>query len=263
MNTKKILLLLTATLTLAQAAFASGVAGYPNDTFQADLTDKVSLQNGAKYFINYCAGCHSLQYQRYNRMFKDLEIDPEIGAKNLIFTGAKAVEQMHTGMSAAEGLKWFGQTPPDLSLTARAKSGAYIYNYLRGFYLDDTRPLGFNNSIFAGASMPNPLWKLQGIQKPVYSEEKTCATVDGKETCETHSTLTGFDIVTPGILDKDPAKNKEAYDQVVYDISNFLSYVSDPSALDRMRMGPWVLAFLAFLTMIFYLLKREYWRDIH
>ena len=257
MNTKKILFLLTATLALAQAAFASGVAGYPNDTFQADLTNKVSLQNGAKYFINYCSGCHSLQYQRYNRMFKDLEIDPEVGTKNLIFTGAKAVEQIHTGMNAAEGLKWFGQTPPDLSLTARAKSGAYIYNYLRGFYLDDTRPLGFNNSVFAGASMPNPLWELQGIQKPVYEEHKTCETVDGKEQCESHSTLSGFEALTPGTL------SKADYDAVVYDITNFLSYVSDPSALDRMRMGPWVLAFLAFLTMIFYLLKKEYWRDIH
>ena len=257
MNTKKILLLLTATLALAQAAFASGVAGYPNDTFQADLTNKVSLQNGAKYFINYCSGCHSLQYQRYNRIFKDLEIDPEIGEKNLIFTGAKAVEQMHIGMSAGEGLKWFGQTPPDLSLTARAKSGTYIYNYLRGFYRDDSRPLGFNNSVFAGASMPNPLWKLQGIQKPVYEEHKTCETVDGKEQCETHSTLSGFEALTPGTL------SKADYDAVVYDITNFLSYVSDPSALDRMRMGPWVLAFLAFLTMIFYLLKKEYWRDIH
>ena len=263
MNAKKILILLTA--TLAQAAFASGgTATYPNDPFQANLKDKVSLQNGAKYFVNYCSGCHSLQYQRYNRMFKDLEIDPEIGAKNLIFTGAKAVEQMHTGMSAAEGLKWFGQTPPDLSLTARAKSGTYIYNYLRGFYRDDSRPLGFNNSVFAGASMPNPLWELQGIQQPVYHESETCETVDGKEQCEKHSTLEGFEVIVPGILNKeDPAKNKVAYDQVVYDITNFLSYVSDPSALDRMRMGPWVLAFLAFLTMIFYLLKKEYWRDIH
>lgn len=263
MNAKKILFLLTA--ALAQTVFASGsTTAYPNDPFQADLKDKISLQNGAKYFVNYCSGCHSLQYQRYNRMFKDLEIDPEIGVKNLVFTGAKAVEQMRTGMSASEGLKWFGQTPPDLSLTARAKSGAYIYNYLRGFYRDDTRPLGFNNSVFAGASMPNPLWELQGIQQPVYREEKTCVTVSGKEVCETHSTLTGFDIIIPGILNKeDPVKNKEAYDKIVYDITNFLSYVSDPSALDRMRMGPWVLAFLAFLTMIFYLLKKEYWRDIH
>ena len=105
--------------------------------------------------------------------------------------------------------------------------------------------------------MPNPLWELQGIQKPVYEEHKTCETVDGKEQCESHSTLSGFEALTPGTL------SKADYDAVVYDITNFLSYVSDPSALDRMRMGPWVLAFLAFLTMIFYLLKKEYWRDIH
>ena len=105
--------------------------------------------------------------------------------------------------------------------------------------------------------MPNPLWELQGIQKPVYHEEKVCETVDGEEKCETHSSLVGFEALTPGRL------NKEEYDKVAYDITNFLSYVSDPSALDRMRMGPWVLAFLAFLTVIFYLLKKEYWRDIH
>ena len=149
MKTMKILLL-TASLAMTQAFASGGAATYPNDAFQIDLNDKISLQNGAKYFINYCSGCHSLKYQRYNRAFRDLQIDPEIGAKNLIFTGAKDVEQMHTAMSGAEGLKWFGQTPPDLSLTARAKSGAYIYNYLRGFYRDDSRPLGFNNSVFAG-----------------------------------------------------------------------------------------------------------------
>ena len=257
MKTLKKLFLLTATLAMTQAFASGGAATYPNDAFQIDLNDKISLQNGAKYFVNYCSGCHSLKYQRYNRAFRDLQIDPEIGAKNLIFTGAKDVEQMHTAMSGAEGLKWFGQTPPDLSLTARAKSGAYIYNYLRGFYRDDSRPLGFNNSVFAGASMPNPLWELQGIQKPVYHEEKVCETVDGEEKCETHSSLVGFEAITPGTL------NKEEYDKVAYDITNFLSYVSDPSALDRMRMGPWVLAFLAFLTVIFYLLKKEYWRDIH
>ena len=174
MNAIKNLILLVAALAISQTFASGGAATYPNDTFQTDLNDKISLQNGAKYFINYCSGCHSLKYQRYNRMFRDLQIDPEIGAKNLIFTGAKDVEQMHTAMSGAEGLKWFGQTPPDLSLTARAKSGAYIYNYLRGFYQDDSRPLGFNNSVFAGASMPNPLWELQGIQKPVYHEDKTC-----------------------------------------------------------------------------------------
>ena len=105
--------------------------------------------------------------------------------------------------------------------------------------------------------MPNPLWELQGVQKPVYHEEKVCEMVEGQEKCETHSSLVGFEAITPGTL------NKEEYDKVVYDITNFLSYVSDPSALDRMRMGPWALAFLAFLTVIFYLLKKEYWRDIH
>ncbi|MDO4643145.1 MAG: cytochrome c1 [Cardiobacteriaceae bacterium] len=257
MMNKKILFSLAMLLSFSQAHASSGADTFPNDSFQADITDKISLQNGAKYFINYCSGCHSLKYQRYNRLFKDLEIDPEIGAQNLIFTSAKAVEQIHTGLNNEEGLKWFGKAPPDLSLTARAKNGTYIYNYLRGFYEDNSRPLGFNNSVFAGASMPNPLWQLQGIQKPIYHEEKHCETVNGKENCETHTNLVGFEAVTKGSL------SKPEYDKVAYDITNFLSYVSDPSALDRRRMGPWVLSFLAFLTILFYLLKREYWRDIH
>lgn len=257
MNKKIIIILMTALLLFSGSLFASEAVSYPNDHFHADITDKASLQRGAKYFVNYCSGCHSLQYQRYNRTFRDLEIDPEIGAKNLIFTGSKAVEQMHTAMSAAEAGKWFGKAPPDLSLTARAKSGRYIYNYLRGFYVDNTRPLGFNNSVFAGASMPNPLWQLQGLQKPVFHEEKVCQSVADTQECDTHKTLVGFEKITKGLM------NEKDYDATVYDITNFLTYVSDPSALDRMRIGPWVLAFLAFLTIIFYLLKREYWRDIH
>ena len=236
---------------------AATAGGYPNDIFSADLTNEESLQRGARLFVNYCAGCHSLEFQRYNRTFQDLGIIPEVGVESLIFTGAKAVEQMHNAMIPAEGTKWFGAAAPDLSLTARARGSAYVYNYLRAFYVDDSRPLGFNNAVFEGASMPNPLWVMQGLQAPVYTTHKQCEVVDGKENCVDVQQLTGFELVKKGT--HSPAQ----YNQAVADITNFLTYVSDPSAMVRMRMGPWVLAFIVFLTGIFYLLKREYWRDIH
>ncbi|MDO5090647.1 MAG: cytochrome c1 [Cardiobacteriaceae bacterium] len=256
---KKILLsIMTAVLACSTfTAYAAGGSGYPHDDFSANLRDKESMQRGAKLFVNYCAGCHSLEFQRYNRTFKDLGIIPEIGAENLIFTGAKAVEQMHNAMDKTDAGKWFGAAAPDLSLTARAKGSDYIYNYLRGFYVDDSRPLGFNNAVFPGASMPNPLWMRQGLQKPVYQKEKHCETVDGKESCNEVDVLTGFELVQKG------TESAAQYNQTVTDITNFLTYVSDPSALVRMRMGPWVLAFIAVLTMLFYFLKREYWRDVH
>lgn len=239
------------------SAQAASTSTFPHDAFSAQLKDQESLQRGARLFVNYCSGCHSLEFQRYNRTFKDLGIVPEVGAENLIFTGAKAVEQMHNAMDKTEAGKWFGAAAPDLSLTARAKGSDYIYNYLRAFYIDDTRPLGFNNSVFPGASMPNPLWALQGLQKPVYTGKKHCEVVDGKEACTEVQELTGFELVEKGSM------SSAQYDQTVTDITNFLTYVSDPSALIRMRMGPWVLAFIVFLTGIFYLLKREYWRDVH
>lgn len=248
---------LAAALSIGVAAAAGGGNTYPNEHFNADVSNQESLQRGAKYFVNYCAGCHSIQYQRYNRLFKDAGIPEEIGEENLIFTDAKVVDQMHIAMTAANGEKWFGKAPPDLSLTARAKGSSFIYNYLNAFYVDDSRPLGFNNSVFAGASMPNPLYKLQGLQKPVYHSEEHCDVVDGKEVCQETHTLVGFESISKGEL------SKPQYERVTADLTNFLTYVSDPSALDRMRMGPWVLIFIVFLTIIFYILKKEYWRDIH
>lgn len=253
---KKILITLASALFAVQS-FAAGGEWFPNHPFMPDLKDQGSLQRGAKYFVNYCSGCHSLKYQRYNRTFRDLGIDPEIGAQNLIVTGAKPVDQMHNAMVGSEGLKWFGQTPPDLSLTERARGQGYVYNYLQAFYLDESRPLGFNNAVFPGASMPNPLWDLEGLRVPTYHEETTCKKDESdKKICETHRTINGFEVVQAGKL------NPMEYKQVAYDIANFLTYVSDPSAIDRQRIGPWALIFLFFLTIMFYLLKKEYWRDI-
>lgn len=250
-NMKGILLALSAALCASQVLASEGVT-FPNESFSPNIHDKESLQRGAKYFVNYCSGCHSIKYQRYNRTFADLGIDPKIGAENLIFTGAKAVEQMHIAMPEAGGAKWFGKAPPDLSLMARARGSKYIYNYLLGFYVDDSRPLGFNNTVYPGASMPNPLWQLQGLQEPTYEEHEKC---EGDK-CEKTKEISGFKLVKDGM--QTPAE----YRKTVYDITNFLTYASDPSALKRAAMGPWVLIFIALLTVLFYFLKHEYWRDV-
>lgn len=241
---KKIVITVLASLFLTNSGFAK---------YSADIFDKNSLQRGAKYFVNYCAGCHSLKFQRYNRTFKDLGIDPELGKQSLIFTGAVAGEQMNIAMNGEEAKKWFSTTPPDLSLTARAKSADYIYRYLTGFYVDESRPLGFNNLAFNGASMPNPLWQLEGLKEPVFIEAENC----DNSGCKKTKTISELKIVEKGSL------SAEEYRQVASDLTNFLSYVSDPSALKRAAMGPWVLLFCFLLTLFFYLLKREYWRDIH
>lgn len=251
MNIKKILLTLLGVTIIGQA-MAAGGGGYPHESFTANINDQQSLQRGARYFVNFCAGCHGLEFQRYNRMFKDLGIDPKVGEENLIFTGVGVVEQMHSAMQKEEGAKWLGTAPPDLSLTARAKTGQYVYNYLLGFYVDDSRPLGFNNSVFPGASMPNPLWQFQGLQTPVYEEHESC--IDGQ--CSTTKEIAGFDLIQTGNM------SPGEYKQLSYDIANFLTYVADPSALNRAAMGPWVLLFMVLLTIVFYFLKREYWRDI-
>jgi ubiquinol-cytochrome c reductase cytochrome c1 subunit len=211
------------------------------------VDNPASLQRGARLFFNYCSGCHSLQYLRYSRIAEDLKLDEKEITGSLIFTGAKigdkAINQMPPALSAG----WFGKTPPDLSLEARAKGSDWIYNYLRSFYLDPSRPVGWNNTVFPNASMPNVLWELQGLQVAVK-----------KPAAEGHDAeVQKLEIRTPGRLDA------EQYDQAVRDITAFLQYAGEPAALKRESMGVWVLLYLAFFTFIAYLLKHEYWKDVH
>jgi ubiquinol-cytochrome c reductase cytochrome c1 subunit len=108
-----------------------------------DIKNTESLQRGARNFMNYCSGCHSLKYLRYNRLAADLKI-PESELANLMFTSDKAFDTINSAMpSDSEG--WFGKQPPDLSLIARSRSPDYLYSYMKGFYVDKTRPWGVNN----------------------------------------------------------------------------------------------------------------------
>ena len=219
------------------------------DDADIDLSDQASLQRGAKYFMNYCLSCHSAKYQRYNRMAKDLGLTEQEVIDNLMFTTDKIGDTMNIAMTADKGTEWFGNPPPDLSVIARARGVDWIYTYLRSFYLDETRPFGVNNHVFPDVGMPNVLWQLQGDQKAVY---KT-VTHDGVESEE----LERLEQASEGTM------SPEEFDQVARDITAFLSYIGEPIQMERKRLGVWVLLFIAVFFVLSYLLKKEYWKDVH
>lgn len=267
-------LLLAAALPLA--AFASEGP----ETLEANthLNDQASLQRGATLFMNYCSGCHSLQYQRYSRMGEDLGLSEEQVAKNLIFTGVKPGEHINVAMNPVDAAAWLGKTPPDLSMAGRSRGPDWIYTYLKSFYMDESRPLGWNNTLLPNASMPNVLWQLQGIQRPVL-EPKLHKQVDcdaatdqsckgGKKDqpyCpDGHMEFKGLCIKELVVGDAHNGQlTPEEYDQAARDISAFLQYVGEPAAMQRETWGVWVVLFLAAFTLLAYLLKLEYWRDVH
>ena len=245
-------LLLIAVAFLAASA-ASGVAmaeegeGLPHSG--ADINNIESLQRGARNFMNYCSGCHSLKYLRYNRMATDLHIPESELAANLMFTSDKAFDAIGTSMPVdAEG--WFGKQPPDLSLMARARSVDYIYAFLKGFYVDKTRPWGTNNLVLPAAAMPDVLASLQGLQKPVFKNEPD-------EHGSANMVLVGVEALTPGAL------KPEEYDQFVRDTANFLDYAAEPVKAKRQSMGVFVTLFLLVFFAFAYMLKKEYWKDVH
>jgi ubiquinol-cytochrome c reductase cytochrome c1 subunit len=212
-----------------------------------DIGDIASLQRGAKLYMNYCSGCHSLKYMRYSRMAEDLGLTEDDVQANLNFTGAKAGEQVHVALTEADAQKFFGKMPPDLSVIARVRGSDWIYTYLKSFYLDEARPVGWNNTVFPNASMPNPLWQMQGLQHAEYG----AADAGGERPVEK------LVLAQPG------SQTPEQFDQTVRDITAFLEYAGEPAALKRQSLGVWVVLFLAFFTFLAWLLKKEYWRDVH
>ncbi|MDJ0807116.1 MAG: cytochrome c1 [Gammaproteobacteria bacterium] len=221
------------------------------DSADVDLSDQASLQRGAKYFVNYCLSCHSAQYQRYNRMAKDLGLTEDEVKENLMFTTDKIGDGMTIAMPADKAAEWFGSPPPDLSVIVRAKGGGdWIYTYLRSFYLDDARPFGVNNIVFPDVGMPHVMWDLQGTQRAVFRTEKDSA---GNDT----QVFDRFEQVTPGSM------SAEEYDEVARDLTAFMVYISEPIQMERRRLGVWVLLFIAVFFVLSYLLKKEYWKDVH
>ena len=233
-----------AGLLVSVSAFAA--AGGDVQQAGTDLNDRASLQRGAQLYMNYCSGCHSLKYLRYSRMAEDLGLTEDEVMKNLNFTGAKVGEQIQVSMTEAQGNQWFGKQPPDLSLISRVRGSDWVYTYLKSFYLDETRPLGWNNKLFPNASMPNVLWELQGLQHAEF----------GKPDATGERPVLGLTVTQAGV------QNAEQFDQTARDISAFLEYAGEPAALKREKIGVWVILFLAFLTFLAWLLKQEYWRDV-
>ena len=216
-----------------------------------DLNDKESLQQGARVFINYCMGCHSANYMRYNRFGKDLDIHEEALNANFMFGTDKSGDTMGASMRVEDGEAFFGVAPPDLSVIARSRGADWLYTYLKTFYIDESRPMGVNNLVFKDVGMPHVLWELQGWQKPLY---ETVEHEDGSQS----KTIAGLELVKPG------RQNPEEFDRTVTDLVNFLVYMGEPAQLQRKRVGFWVLFYLVLILLpITYLLKKEYWKDIH
>lgn len=246
--------------------------------FEADSSDKASLQRGAATFMNYCWGCHEAKYSRYERVATDLDIPVEIMMDNLVFNSqARLGEQlkdsqskigslMSNAMPEDDAKRWFGATPPDLTLITRAKGGPeWLYTYLLTFYNDPSRPLGVNNLVFKDVGMPNVLLELQG--------EQECAP--------------GYAIAANGGYKQDPlsghfvedvehnpcgrvvhvadtgTQTPEEFEQTVYDLTNFMAYMANPVEAKSKRIGIYVMFFLALLLVFAMLLNREYWKDVH
>lgn len=240
MNMIKKLLL----LVLAVPAVALANEGGPTlDKAPVNLNDKASLQRGAKTFVNYCLSCHSASYMRYNRLH-DIGLTDEQIKDNLMFAADKVGETMDVAMRKSDAKVWFGAAPPDLTVIARARGADYLYTYLRSFYRDDTRPTGWNNTVFDKVGMPHVLYQLQGDQElhvEKHGEHETQTLVQ----------------VKPGTL------TVPEYNAMVGDLVNYLVYMGEPAKLVRMKLGVFVLLFLAVLLVVSYALKKEYWKDVH
>ncbi|MEN8213655.1 MAG: cytochrome c1 [Pseudomonadota bacterium] len=242
--------LLIAILALASSSvFAGGGGNVHLDHADVDISDQASLQRGANYFVNYCLNCHSMKYERWQRM-QEFGIPEDLLKQHLMPSNAKPGDLMTTAMKTEDAANWFGAPPPDLTLESRLRGDDWIYTYLRSFYIDESRPFGVNNIVFDKVGMPHVLWELQGMQKAVFEEHTD-------ESGHESHIFKGFEMVKPGKL------TAEQYDQMALDLTNFLSYMGDPSKLKRHALGIKVLLFLLIFFIFAYLLKKEYWKDVH
>ncbi len=233
-------------LALAAAAAPAAEAGYPLDRAPIDPNDLVSLQSGARTFVNYCLSCHGAEYMRYNRLH-DIGLTDKQIRENLMFAADKVGETMKVALQRKDGKAWFGVPPPDLSVEARARGADWLYTYLRSFYRDSSTTTGWNNAVFPNVAMPNVLWTLQGQRGLEIRQSEE----GGHERTEYK-----WSQLTPG------AQTPVEYDRTVRDLVNFLVYVGEPAAETRKEIGVWVLFALALLFAVTYALKREYWKDV-
>ena len=229
-------------------AFAT--SGLKLSHMKVDLSDQQSLQRGAKIFINYCLSCHSAAYMRYNRMGQDLSISDDVLKENLMFGAEKVGDVMSISMRQEDSINYFGVIPPDLSVIARSRGADWLYTYFKTFYKDDSRPFGVNNLVYKDTAMPHVLWELQGEQHLVSKESIAAVYYD-----PSYSDF--LELVSPGKL------TEKEYDRTVRDLVNYLVYMGEPIKLKRTKIGVWVMFYLFVFLLIAYMLKKEYWKDIH
>ncbi len=291
---KKIIMILTACLSLSLTAAEEGLV-LPHDKLPKLSGDAltISMQRGLQVYTNNCLGCHGLSFQRYNRTAKDLEISDEAMLENIIFSDAKIGDLMTNTMREKSAANWFGTAPPDLSLIARSRGTDWLYNYMRAFYQDESRPYGMNNSVFKDVGMPHVLETMQGIQTKTDKVKGLENTIEmakadiaaTRKLLEEGSTAEGlsekiekaqesihvaeeelktlsaageyFSLVKEGKL------SPEEFNQSMADLVHFLDYVAEPIKRERQRLGIWVLLFILGFGCVAYLLKKEYWKDIH
>lgn len=230
-------------LAAPMAAIAAGPS-VPLDKAPVNLSDYESLQRGARMFVNHCLNCHSAGVMRYSRL-EDIGLTEEQIKDNLLFTADKPGELMKVAMTKTDGKLWFGATPPDLSVISRSRGADWLYTYLRGFYRDDTRPNGWNNTVFDKVGMPHVLWSLQGEMVPVYKKQGE------------HEVIERLALAKPGSV------TLAEYDAMVGDLVNYLVWMGEPAQVQRKQLGLIVLAFLAVFFVVAYYLKKEFWKDIH
>ncbi len=240
-------LMLGSVLFAAEVIAAGGGAALEPANLDRDNIN--SLQRGAANFMNYCSGCHSAKYVRFKTIGKNLDLTDEQLVDNLMFNAEKTFETINVSMPMRDAQRWFGTAPPDLSLVARAKTADYVYNFLKGFYIDPDSPTGVDNLILPGTSMPHVLWELQGYQSANFDKHDND---DGSVTI----TFEGFEQRVPGSMDS------EDYDEFVRDTVNFLAYMAEPVRSDRRKLGVWVLMFLTFFFIIARMLKKQIWKDV-
>jgi ubiquinol-cytochrome c reductase cytochrome c1 subunit len=230
---KKILLCL---LFCPLAALAAS-AGYRVDASPHDLRDLVSLQSGARTYMNYCLGCHGVQFMRYNGL-TELGLSEAQIRDNLMFGAEKVGEPIKTGFEPKTAKAWFGVAPPDLSVVARSRGADWLYTYLRTFYRDPKTVTGWNNAVYPNVAMPHALWQLQGERGWDAKEQRLTEVSKG-------------------------AMSAAEYDATVRDLVNFLVYVGEPAATTRKAVGIWVLfVLLGVLFPLTYWLKKEFWKDV-
>ncbi|MCE2909908.1 MAG: cytochrome c1 [Burkholderiaceae bacterium] len=257
---KRLLLVLLASLTWSGAAVAASAGLVPWDRFDTKrVTDMAALQRGAQLFANYCLNCHSAGFMRYNRL-RDIGLSDQQIKDNFIFTGVKVGDLMTISMTPADAKDWFGAAPPDLTLIARSRAGFgkgansgadYIYTFLRTYYRDETKATGWNNAAFPNVGMPFPLWELQGQQRAVFATQP-----DPHNAGKSTEVFKGFEMVKPGSM------TEAQYNEAAADLTAFLFWMAEPAATNRVRIGVWVMLFLAVFIVIAWRLNAAYWKDI-